>query len=64
MTHIDIHWTPVLNKLVICGLVSCWSARLQKDSCFEASSLHFDRHHLGYLDPEVTIFGEGEAYCR
>ena len=29
---------------------------------FEASSYHFDRRHLGLLEPEVTIFGrEGGA---
>ena len=28
------------------------------DSHFEASSLHFGRRHLGFLEPEVTIFGK------
>ena len=27
------------------------------DCCFEASSLHFGRRHLSFLEPEVTIFG-------
>ena len=32
------------------------------DCCFEASSLHFGRRHLGFIEPEVTIFGrEGDT---
>lgn len=29
------------------------------DPCLEASSLHlhFEHRHLGFLEPEVTIFG-------
>ena len=27
------------------------------DYHFEALSLHFGRRHLGFLEPEVTIFG-------
>ena len=32
------------------------------DVSFEASNWHFDRRHLVFLEPEVTIFGrEGGA---
>ena len=32
------------------------------DCHFEASSFDFGRHHIGFLEPEVTIFGkEGDA---
>ena len=27
------------------------------DCCFEALSLDFGRHHVGFLEPEMTIFG-------
>ena len=58
---------PLRNHLPTTGCICngrsiCDITHWFVDCCFEASGLDFGRRHLGFWEPEVTIFGrEGDA---
>ena len=48
---------PTQPKTIDCVNNGCSITSKFVDFCFEASSLDFGRRHLGFLEPEMTIFG-------